>query len=153
MNIKDFDGMDTNDLIDFVMNELDQLRGKGGANPEELEEIQEYLEIIEQRYDEKDEQWQFECGVVDELKHKEVLLIIDDEEHEVLEVVEKGRLAEYLETVKSDPFCPPSLADCIEEWNRNCGKLVNEREAYEVLDSSGHYAETWEVFRGKENKK
>lgn len=70
MNTNDFDDMDTNDLIDFVMNELDQLRAKGGANPEELEEIQEYLEIIEQRYDEKDAQWQFECGVVSELKER-----------------------------------------------------------------------------------
>lgn len=144
--------MNTNDLIDSVKAQLNRLCSKGGATAQELEEIKTALEEIECAYDEKDAQWQFECGVVDELKHKEVLLIIDDEEHEVLEVVEKGRLAEYLETVKSDPFCPPSLADCIEEWNRNCGKLVNEREAYEVLDSSGHYAETWEVFRGKETK-
>lgn len=70
MNSADFDGMDTNDLIDYTMNELDQLRGRGGANPEELEEIQELLEIIEQRYDEKDAQWQFECGVVMELKSR-----------------------------------------------------------------------------------
>jgi len=149
----DFDGMDTNDLIDFVMNSLDQLRGKGGANPEELEEIQEYLEIIEQRYDEKDAQWQFECGVVQELKEQELLAIMDEEEHELLEIIEKGKLAEYLETVKSDPFCPPTLQNCIEEWNKNCGKLVNEREAMEVLSFAGYFAETWKVFRGKEKEK
>ena len=150
MNIKDFDGMDTNDLIDHVMNELDQLRGKGGANPDELEEIQEFLEIIEQRYDEKDAQWQFECGVVEELKNENVLLLVDDEEHEVLEVVQKGKLAEYLETVKSDPFCPPTLEECIKEWNKSCGKLVNEHEAMEVLSAAGYYAESWGIFRGKE---
>lgn len=149
MNAKDFDEMDTNDLIDFVMNELDQLRGKGGANPEELEEIQEYLEIIEQRYDEKDAQWQFECGVVEELKNEDVLVILDEDEHEMLEVVEKGKLAKYLEEVKSDPFCPPTLQNCIEEWNKNCGKM-NERDAYMVLASAGYFAETWRVYRGKE---
>lgn len=99
--------MNTNDLIDSVKAQLNRLCSKGGATVQELEEIKTALEEIECAYDEKDAQWQFECGVVDELKHKEVLLIIDDEEHEVLEVVEKGRLAEYLETVKSDPFCPP----------------------------------------------
>lgn len=152
MNAKDFDGMDTNDLIDFVMNELDQLRGKGGANPEELEEIQEYLEIIEQRYDEKDAQWQFECGVVQELKEQEVLVIMDEEEHEVFEIIENGKLAEYLETVKSDPFCPPTLQNCIEEWNKNCGKLANDKEAIEVLSFAGYFTETWKVFRGKEKE-
>lgn len=148
----DFDGMDTNDLIDFVVNSIDQLRDRGGANPEELEEIQEYLEIIEQRYDEKDAQRQFECGVVQELKEQEVLVIMDDEEHEVLEIIEKGKLAEYLETVKSDPFCPPTLQNCIEEWNKNCGKLTNDKESIEVLSFAGYFTETWKVFRGKEKE-